>query len=197
MRKNNTSIYSNKLYSKYGSQYTFMTEAPLKKIPKPTIEFLRNTVKGNQHFYKIRITSNRSVNRYDIFVNNDIQINNLKANGVQSIDFKSNIASKTVGKLLTYYVVDNLPLEMEFYTLNTQNLDLNLVESSFDLLANSFSKITQRKPGMIPMPFVLNDAIIIKQKIKPLPKVDKEKASFRRFSKQKDSIKVEVDSIKR
>jgi hypothetical protein len=195
--KSATALNSNKLYSKYGSQYTFMTEAPLKKIPKPTIEFLRDSVKGNQHFYKIRITPNRSVNRYDIFVNNNIQINNLKANGVQSIDFKSNIASKTTGKLLTYYVVDNLPLELEFSTLNTQNLDLNLVESSFDLLSNSLLKIAQRKPGMIPLPFVLNDAIIIKQKIKPSPKVDKEKVSFRRFPKQRDSIKVEVDSIKR
>ena len=195
--KSATALNSNKLYSKYGSQYTFMTEAPLKKIPKPTIEFLRNTVKGYQHLYKIKITPNRSVNRYDIFVNNNIQINNLKANGVQSIDFKSNIASKTAGKLLTYYVVDNLPLELEFSTLNTQNLDLNLVESSFDLLANSLLKMTQRKPGMIPTPFVLNDAIIIKQKIKPSPKVEKEKASFRRFPKQKDSITVEVDSIKR
>jgi len=116
MRKNNTSIYSNKLYSKYGSPYTFMTEASLKKIPKPTIEFLRYSVKGNQHLYKIKITPNRSVNRYDIFVNNNIQI---------------------------------------------------------------------------------NDAIIIKQKIKPSPKVDKEKVSFRRFPKQRESIKVEVDSIKR
>lgn len=195
--KSATALNSNKLYSKYGSQYTFMTEAPLKKIPKPTIEFLRDSVKGNQHLYKIKITPNRGVNRYDIFVNNNIQINNLKANGVQSIDFKSNIASKTAGKLLTYYVVDNLPLELEFSTLNTQNLDLNLVESSFDLLANSLLKMTQRKPGMIPMPFVLNDAIIIKQKIKPSPKVDKEKVSFRRFPKQKDSITVEVDSIKR
>ena len=195
--KSATVLNSNKLYSKYGSQYTFMTEAPLKKIPKPTIEFLRDTVKGNQHLYKIKITPNRSVNRYDIFVNNNVQINNLKANGVQSIDFKSNITTKTKGKMLTYYVVDNLPLELEFSTLNSQNLDLNLVESSFDLLANSLLKMTQRKPGMIPMPFVLNDAIIIKQKIKPSPKVDKEKASFRSFPKQKDSIKVEVDSIKR
>jgi len=195
--KSATALNSNKLYSKYGSQYTFMTEAPLKKIPKPTIEFLRNTFKGNQHLYKIKITPNRSVNRYDIFVNNNVQINNLKANGVQSIDFKSNIVFKTAGKLLTYYVVDNLPLELEFSTLNSQNLDLNLVESSFDLLANSLLKMTQRKPGMIPMPFVLNDAIIIKQKIKPSPKVEKEKASFRRFPKQKDSITVEVDSIKR
>ena len=46
------------------------------------------------------------------------------------------------------------------------------------------------KPGMF-------GKIIIEQKIKPSPKVEKEKASFRRFPKQKDSITVEVDSIKR
>ena len=112
--KEGSALNSDKLYSKYGSQYTFMADAPLKKLARPTVEFLRDTIKGNQHLYRIRITSNRNVNRYDIFSNNDIQINNLKANGVKSVDFESNIASKSSGKLLTYYVVDNLPLEMEF-----------------------------------------------------------------------------------
>ena len=192
-----TPLNSNKLYSKYQSQYTFMADAPLTSIPKPTIAFLRDVIKGNQHLYKIRITPNRGVNRYDIFVNNGGHINNLRANGVKSIDFKSNIASKTLGKLLTYYVVGNIPLELEFSISNSQKLDLELVESSFDLMANPLLKMTQRKPGMIPTPFVLNDAVIIKQKIKPSPKVDKEKASFRRFPMQRDSITVEVDSIKR
>jgi hypothetical protein len=192
-----TALNSNKLYSKYGSQYTFIAKAPMKNILKPTIEFLRDSVKGNQHFYKIKVTPNRDVNRYDIFVNNDCQINNLRANSVQSIDFKSNIASKTAGKLLTYYVVDNLPLEMEFSISNSKKLDLDLMESSFDLLANPLLKMIQRKPGMIPTPFVLNDAVIIKQKIKPTPKAAAEKSSFRRFPIQRDSLAVAVDSLKR
>ena len=58
-------------------------------------------------------------------------------------------------------------------------------------------EMTRRKPEMIPTPFVLNDAVIIKQKIKPSPKVDKEKASFRKFPTQRDSITVEVDTIKK
>ena len=194
--KNGSSLNSNKLYSKYGSQYTFMSEAPLKNIAKPTIEFLRDTIKGNQHLYKIRITPNRNVNRYDVFVNNDIQINNFKANGVTSVDVKSNISSKTSGKLLTYYVVDNLPLEMEFSISDKQKLDLDLVESSFDLLANRSIKMIQRKPGMIPTPFVLNDAVIIKQKIKPSPKVTAGHP-LRRYSNQKDSLTVAVDSLRR
>ena len=192
-----TAINSNKLYSKYGSQYTFMANAPVKNIPKPTIEFVRDTVKGNLHLYKIKITPNRGVNRYDIFVNNDSQINNLKANGVQSIDFKSNITSKTSGKLLTYYVVDNLPLELEFSISNSQKLDLELVESSFDLLANPSIKMIQRKPGMIPTPFVLNDAVIIRQKIKPSPKIPIETPAMRNYyGRRRDTLNVAVDSLR-
>ena len=191
-----TALNSNKLYSKYGSQYTFMADAPLKNFARPTIEFIRDTIKGNQHLYKIKITPNRGVNRYDIFINNDSQIHNLKANGVKSIDFKSNIASKTSGKLLTYYVVDNIPLELEFSTSDSQKLDLDLVESSFDLLANPLLKMTQRKYGMISTPFVLNDAIIIKQKIKPTPKAVEVKPAFRRYPARRDSLTVAVDSLR-
>jgi len=159
-------LNTNKLYSKYGSEYTFMADAPLKNIAKPTIEFLRDTIKGNQHIYRIKITSNRSVNRYDIFNNDGVQINNFIANNVKSIDFKSNISSKTDGKLLTYYVVDNQPLVMDFSIPVNQKLDLNLVESSFDLMSNPLFTMTKRKAWMTPTPFVLNDAVIIKQKVK-------------------------------
>ena len=100
-----------------------------------------------------------------------LAFNNLKANGVKPINFKSNIASRTSGKLLTYYVVDNLPLEMEFSINAKQKLDLDVIESSFDLLSNPLLKVKPRKSWMIPTPFVLNDAVIIKQKIKATPKV--------------------------
>ena len=190
-------LNTSKLYSKYGSQYTFMADAPLKNIAKPTIEFLRDTIKGNQHLYRIKITSNRSVNRYDIFNNNGVQINNFTANGVKSIDFKSNISSKTKGKLLTYYVVDNQPLVMDFSIPVNQKLDLNLVESSFDLMSNPLFTMTKRKSWMIPTPFVLNDAVIIRQKVKATPKIGAEKTAFRRSLNRRDSLKVAVDSLKR
>jgi hypothetical protein len=168
--KDGAALNSVKLYSKYGSQYSFMADAPIKSIAKPTIEFWRDTIQGNQHLYRIIITPNRKVNRYDIFINNDVQINNLKANGVRSIVFKSNISSRTTGKLLTYYVVDNLPLEMEFSINKNDKLDLDLLESSFDLLSNPMLKVIPRKPAMMPLPFVLTDAVIIKQKVKNNPR---------------------------
>ncbi len=194
--KNGSTLNLNKLYSKYGSKYTFTADAPLKNFARPTVEFLRDTIKGNQHLYKIRITSNREVNRYDIFVKNNIQINNFRANGVKSVDFKSKIASKTSGKLLTYYVVNKLPLEIEFSISNNVKLDIELLESSFDLLTNPLLKMNQRKSWMIPTPFVLNDAVIIKQKIKPTPKVVEEATAFRKYPIRRDRLTVAIDSLK-
>lgn len=194
--KEASSLNTNKLYSKYRSEYTLMADAPRVSVAKPTIEFLRDTIKGNQHLYKIRITPNRKVNRYDIFLKNNVQVNNFKANGVKSVDFKSNISSKTSNKLLTYYVVDNIPLVMEFSISKSQKLDLELLESSFDLLTNPLLKVKPRKPAMMPLPFVLTDAVIITQKIKPTPKVTEETLSPR-FSASRDSLTVAVDSLKR
>ena len=165
--QNATILNANKLYSKYGSEFTFMKPTSIKNIAKPYIQFLRDTIKGNQHFYKIIITPNRKVNRYDIFANEKLTINNLKANGVKSLDIKSNIINKKTNKVLSYYVVNNVPLEIEFSINKNQKLDLNLVESSFDLLSNPDFKITKRENWMMPTPFVLTDAIIIQQKVKP------------------------------
>lgn len=159
-----------KLYSKYGSKYTFMADAPVKNIQKPTIDFVRDSVIGNQRYLKIIITPNRKVNRYDIFNNEKTTLNNFKANGVKSIEVKSNIIAKNTNKILSYYVVDNLPLELEFSISVGKDLDLSLMESSFDLMQNPVFSMAKRRDWMIPTPFVLTDAVIIKQKVKASPK---------------------------
>jgi hypothetical protein len=194
--KNAKILNTNKLYSKYGSEFTFMSEAPNKNIAKPMIEFLRDTLKGNQHLYTIKITPNRAVNRYDIFNSNGIRLNNLIANDVKPINFKSNISGSSSGKVLSYYVVNNEPLIMSFSISKEDKLDLNMVESSFDLLTNPLFTVAKRKDWMISMPFVVNNAIIIRQKIKPFVSIlTKPKSTFRSVN-PKDSKTVEVDSLK-
>ena len=49
---------------------------------------------------------------------------------------------------------------------------MHLRESSFDLLNNPLFKVSQRKNWMIPTPFVLNDAVVIIQTLKPSPKLE-------------------------
>ncbi len=49
---------------------------------------------------------------------------------------------------------------------------MSLMESSFDLMTNPKFNIAKRASWMMPMPFVLNDAVVIQQKIKPTPKIE-------------------------
>jgi hypothetical protein len=43
---------------------------------------------------------------------------------------------------------------------------MDLIESSFDLMTNPLFQIKPRSDWMMPTPFVLNDAVLIHQKIK-------------------------------
>jgi hypothetical protein len=191
--KDGKPLNTNKLYSKYGSEFTYMADAPIKKIAKPTIEFVKDSVVGSQRYLKIIITPNRKVNRYDIFSNT--KINNLKANGVTSMDLKSNIISKNTTKILSYYVVNNIPLSLEFSIPTNQKLDMNLIESSFDLMTNPLFSMAKRRDWMIPTPFVLTDAIIIKEKIKASAKVAQENPlRLRRSLTNSDSLNVAKDT---
>ena len=168
--KDAKSLNTNKLYSKYGSEFTFMSDAPMKNIAEPTIEFLKDSVIGTKRYLKIKLSPNRTINRYDIFSNT--KVNNLRANGVKSIDLESKISGKISNKILSYYVVDNLPLELEFSISNNDKLDMNFVESSFDLMTNPLFSMAKRRDWMIPTPFVLTDAVVIKGKVKASEKLE-------------------------
>jgi hypothetical protein len=86
---------------------------------------------------------------------------------------------------------------MEFSIPAGQKLDLQLLESSFDLMSNPMFSVAKRKDWMIPMPFVLNDAVAVFQKIKPSPKVSEEKPVlvWRKMDKNGITTTVNSDSI--
>jgi hypothetical protein len=192
-----TAMNEVKLFSKYGSEFTFMADAEMKNVAKPTIDFLLDTIKGNQRILKIRISPNRKVNRYDIFANEKMIFHNFKANGSKSLGQNGSVYKRNGAKILSYYVVDNLPLELEFSIPKNEILDMRLMESSFDLMTNPLFKIEKRKAWMIPTPFVLNDAVAVLQKIKTSPKVPEEKPVlvWRKTDKNGITTTVNVDSI--
>jgi hypothetical protein len=155
-----------KLYSKYNSEFTYCSEAPNKDIAKPTITFLQDSVVGFKRYLKIKITPNRKVNRYDIFAKEIMTFYNFKANGVTTLGQKGNELERNGKKLLSYYVVDNEPLVLQFSLNRATIIDMDVMESSFDLMTNPLFATTPRESWMMPTPFVLNDAIIITQKIR-------------------------------
>jgi hypothetical protein len=196
--KEATGMEDTPLFSKYNSKFTYQANAPIKALEKPTIEFLDDRILGNQRYLKIRVSPNRKVNRYDIFANEKMTIHNFKANGASTLGQKGSKYPRNGKKILSYYVVDNLPLEMQFSIDATTNLDMALMESSFDLLINPLFSMRKREDWMMPTPFILNDAVVIKEKIKPSPVVAVVKpvvTPTRNYIK-KEPLKIATDSLK-
>ena len=194
--KDATALNETPLFSKYNSGFTYAAEAPKKDILKPSIAFLEDRIVGNQRYLKIKISPNRNVNRYDIFANEKMAIHNFKANGVTTLGQKNSLYQRKGKKILSYYVVGNAPLEMQFSMNVSTVFDMELMESSFDLLSNPLFQITKRENWMMPTPFVLNDAVVIKQKIKPTSVVVDNTLDQVINPIKKDSLTIVNDSLK-
>jgi hypothetical protein len=195
--KDAKTLNGNALTSKYNSSLTYSADAPLKILSRPTIEFLKDSVIGGNRYLKIRITPTRKVNRYDVYANENLVIQNFKANGLTLLGQKGSKYERKSKKLVSYYVVDQLPLEIEFSVAASSVLDLDLMESSFDLMNNPQFSITKRADWMMPTPYVLNDAVIIKEKIKPSLKMVKPIVLNVGNGIEKDSLVVERDSLRK
>lgn len=194
--KTATLLNKNPLFSKYHSGFTFMAPAPIIELSQPNIEFLQDSLGGKLRFIKIRITPKRKVNRYDIFANSQMNFYNLKANGAKNLTQNGALYPRNGKKIVSYYVVNNEPLELQFSIYAATKFDMSLLESSFDLLSNSDLKIAKRADWMMPMPFVLNDAVLLQKRIVPTQVNPKNKNYKLNSWVEKDSLTIEIDTLK-
>jgi hypothetical protein len=159
LKTKNVSTTKDVMDSKYKSGFTYTQEAPVKSILMPLIETLKDTTYHNLRHIDVKITPQRTVNRIEIFRNKTL-FNSLKING-----FAVENPNNKRRRLVTYYMSDNDPLELSFTVQPNASPELILYEASFDLMTNPLFTIPARAKNMIPRPFVLNDAIILKKRI--------------------------------
>lgn len=67
--------------------------------------------------------------------------------------------------MLTYYAVNQDTLRLNFTLPKGVLPEIMMYGASYDLLKNEQLAIPARSDAMIPRPFVLNDAVIIKKTI--------------------------------
>ncbi|WBU90838.1 M28 family peptidase [Cellulophaga omnivescoria] len=155
-------LASNTISSKYNSNFTYVTNAPIKNILVPKIEKTVDTLINNQRHLKICITPQRNVNRLDIYKNN-VALAKATANGVPLPDYS---LLNTTNKFITHYISNNNYTEISLILEPNAPLELTFYEASNDLLTNQHFSIPARPVNEIPMPFVLNDAILITKTVK-------------------------------
>ena len=150
------------LPSKYRNQFTYVGEAPRKNLPAPKINVLSDVVAGKERMLHLKITPKRNVNRLDIHTNPIM----LRAAQVNQVPLSKYFLENRRTKLVTHFITDNAATELKMRFPKDSTLELTFYESSYDLLTHQSFTIPKRPKHSIPMPFVLNDAIVVTRKLK-------------------------------
>ncbi len=165
---NDSALRKNTLGSKYNTNFTYSRIADAKDIPHPMVEKLIDTIIDNQRHVRLYISPQRNVNRIELFSDTTNVYFNFKINGLAvEKSGKSNTAfgNRWKNRLFTYYIADDNYLDLEFTTPKAQKTTMEIYESSFDLIGHPKLNVSKRPANMIPKPFVLNDAVIVKKTV--------------------------------
>ena len=154
--------------SKYAKGYSFAVEAPAKKIPLFKAVLNSDTIINDIKKRTFTIIPNRNVNQISLYVAEGVEFDFLSFNG-QSLPLNNNenrASQKIKSKeLVRYYVSDKDSLEVSYEVSKDQKVSFTVMEYSYDLLDHPQFKINNRAENMMPKPFVVTDAIIVKKKI--------------------------------
>lgn len=156
-------LTKNTISSKYGSGFTFTQKADIKEIEPLQIDIQRDTVINGVRNLRICMTPQRPINRLEIFRNN-AEVLSAEVNGVPLSEYY--LKNSKNHRLVTHYISDITYTELDLTLPEFEKLELTVYEASNDLLNNDRFTIPKRPAHLIPMPFVLNDAIVTIQKLK-------------------------------
>ncbi len=164
------SFVKNATASKYATQFKIHKKTTVVPLQMPSITVLRDTIILNNRTIKLQILSNRKANRFELLAKNIIHFVDLKVN---SESFRRNkkdafiFDTKKQKQVLSYFISEPnefLNIEMTFPAKEHPSFDL--YEVSYDLFTNNLLEVKPRTDKkMMPTPFVINDAIIIKKEI--------------------------------
>lgn len=155
--------------SKYKTKIKLHTQTEILPIEKPIITIVSDTIINSNRSICLSIYSNRNANKVEIISQSPIEFKEFKVNDValKTTTAKNNVLSIKSGTILSYFrTAKNESIDLEFIVDKNQKFDIDIFEIKFDLFTNPLFKMQPRSETMIPMPFVLNDATIIKTNLK-------------------------------
>ena len=150
------------LSSKYSTGFTFTRTAPLKSIPAPQIEIHTDTLIAGNRQVSLTLTPGRDVNRLEVFTNKT-PIVHAAINGAALPPYY--LENRKGSRLFTHYISNNDPTQIFLVFPEGEPLELTLYEASNSLMYDPDFSIPPRPSDQIPMPFVLNDAIVLIKKL--------------------------------
>ena len=162
------SFLNTKFSSKYKTPFTFSKKANIKPLVLPYIDKQKDTVIGDVRHVKLFISPQRKIHRMEFFADSTYKFLSFNLNGMQVQKIGENqetFTNRESNRLFTYFTSTEQYLEMEFTVPAQQKTEFTMYSSSNDMLNNRLFDVPKRPETMIPKPFVLNDAVIIKKTI--------------------------------
>lgn len=161
---------ANTLQSKYSKSFAYANQAPTKSVRQPRLDISKDTIIGNSRYLDLCIAPQRDIQRVDLYTETLFNFEALNVNGETAEDFTyydgntyNAFTKRWSQSLLTYHASKNQPLELQMQFHKDSLPKFVLYESSYDLLTNDHFSIPERDKSMMPKPFVVNDAVVIKK----------------------------------
>lgn len=154
--------------SKYGTKLSYSKEANVKPLKKPYVDIQKDTIIENVKQLQVFISPQRAVNTLEFYADASNIFLSFNINGLEIAkgeDETQVFKDRIKNRLFSYMVTEEKAIELNFTVPASQKTTFEIFEVSFDLLENDLFNIAKRPKTMIPKPFVLNDAIIIKKTI--------------------------------
>jgi len=154
--------------SKYAKGYKFANVAPNKNIPVFKTVLHKDTIINQYREVSFTIFPQRAVNQISLYTVDEANFKSLSFNGKRFPLNSSlkNTAQKIKSKeLVRYYLSDKDSLVVSYQVSKNQKVSFTVLEYSYDLLNHPQFKINKRADYMMPKPFIVTDAIIIKKEL--------------------------------
>ncbi len=168
------SFIKNPSASKYGTQFKLHKKTSLVNLQKPLVIILKDSIDDSNRIIQLQIVPQRKSNRLELISGNTLHFKSLIING-EKLEAKKGedflfTTEKSKHILSYYFTQENEILDVSFTIPKDEKPKLEFYEASYDFFTNPLIKKISNNPMprneiMMPMPFVLNDAVVIKKKI--------------------------------
>ncbi len=155
--------------SKYRTTIKLHTKTKIRNLEKPLITIVSDTIIDLNRKVCLSIVSLRNANKVELLANAPINFKSFKVNdeALKKNSDEEYVLQIKSGTIMSYFITnENEHIDLEFVVAEDQQFDIDILEAKFDLFENSQFDIAPRTDEMIPTPFVLNDATVIKTNIK-------------------------------
>ncbi len=156
--------------SKYGTKIQWHKKTVIKTILQPSIKIEKDTVVDGDRIINLTISPQRRVNRVELISNNPIAFKTFMVNGIslkKADDEEYVFSLRKSGKTVLNYYITSIEekIAIEFTIKKEENPSFYIYETSYDLLESMHFNFKPRSENMMPTPFVINDAIVVKKQI--------------------------------